>query len=879
MSVTPRPVLIGERAANPRAARAAEVTVIGLACLAPWAIGAVDDWAVLCLDAGVAFVGLLTALSLWRTGRRWPVIGLPSVALMGLVLLALFQAMPLPVGLLKTVAPSSYARRLALLPAEPERVSGDERTPVALPSPTLSSVPDETVRMAGRLIAALVLFQCVLELGGGYASLRRFGVVTSINATLLALFALLQGLTWNGKIFWVYPSPYSTSARAGGGPFVNRNNFAEYLNLGLGFSIGLLLSGRRASDAKGGRGSQLWAAYATGVIVVGIVVSQWRGGFLSMVAASAVTFVLLKGRIGKIRIGLGLGLGAVLLIALALLAAVGDSSPYLARLATIFDAGDTSLGARLSIWKYSLLAVWDHPVWGLGLGSFRIASAPYFLRDLGYFFTRAENEYVDLLTEGGLLGLGLGLMALTAIVRRTRGAWLAAKEPREWGLVLGASFGGMAVAFHSLSDFGLHIPGVGFTVVVLAAHLYRLGFRRPDPVDGTMHATSGLALAVVVGLAVVVPMSSVIARQYRQALREYALANSRIPRPGSATPSADEYDEKAPDLERDRLALERALSHQPDWCEGYLWLGKVHLNLYKLAEERRTGGTARSTFKASSQAGPLWLLQGARTPPAIEKIWARASRQGDPVCDHLVPALRCFLEARRCCPYSALAQAKIASLAFLFERGDPAIVYAERALGLTGRDEEVVDLIAEVAVRIGRPDLAARCWRKSLELRPEVWPLVADSAAESLPPDQILEQLLVRGQHTLAFAERLYSAPKDREVQERFLRATLDRLPRDPDLDESERIWLESQARAGLKQRDQSRRMMAEALSAEPRREEWRVRYIEWLLAWGDPREAHRQALAGVRLNPRHSGLRQGLKKAVSALSRGGTTTGSVSRG
>ena len=851
-------------------AQMAESLIIGLSCLAPWAIGAVTSWAVLGLDLGVALIGILTAASLWRSGRRWPTLGLPSLALAALVLLALLQATPLPPRVLQAIAPSLAARRAALVPAEPERLAGDERPPVPLPQATLSVIPGESLATATRLAATLVLFQCVLELGGGYSALRRFGLATCINATALALFALIQALSWNGKIFWIVPSPNYGARWYGGGPFVCHNHLAEYLNLGLGFAIGFLLSaGKTASARFTGRGSGLWMTYMTGILIVGILASYSRGGFLAMIAASGVTFVLLRLRFGMLGIRSALSLAIVFLIAFVVLAALGDEIPYLSRLATLFNSDDTALGARLSGWRYGLSAWLDHPIWGTGLGSFPMATAPYFLRDIGYF-TRAENEYVDLLIEGGALGLALGLAALGAIIAGARRAWIAARAPREWGAVLGASFGGLAVAFHSLTDFGMHIPGVGFSVVVLAAHLYRLGLRprEADVLDPARRPGRPLALAF--GVAVAAVMSPAIARQYRYALCDLALVDSRIPKPGTRAASAEDYDEKATDLERDRAALERSLARRPDWCEGHLWLGKVYLDLYRLAEERRAGGTARSTFHTSPRADPFRFIEGAKEGAPEESPRSRASRPGDPVHDDLVAAARCFLEARRCCPFSALAQAEIAGLAPLFERGDPPIAYAERAIGLTGRDEDVVDLIADLAVRIGRPELAASCWRRSLELRHDVWPLVADSAAKVLPPDQILNELLADGRHTVDFAERLYSAPKDRETREKFLRAALDRLPNDPGLEPSERLWLESQARAGLDQRDASRKLMVAALAAAPRNADWRSRYVEWLLIWGDAKEAHHQALAGVRLAPDHPRLRKALQKAVDAMARGG---------
>src|SRR5207247_370360 len=144
----------------------------------------------------------------------------------------------------------------------------------------LSQDPEATIQTAARLAAAWIVFQMVLELGGGTASLRRFGVAVTINSVLLALFALVQSLTWNGKVYWVRPTP-QVSAWFSGGPFICHNHLAAYLNLGLGLALGFLLNPGEWGSRR--RGDRLWAAYAASVILVGIIASHSRSGLLAMV--------------------------------------------------------------------------------------------------------------------------------------------------------------------------------------------------------------------------------------------------------------------------------------------------------------------------------------------------------------------------------------------------------------------------------------------------------------------------------------------------------------------------------------------------------------------------------------------------------------------
>ena len=197
-------------------------------------------------------------------------------------------------------------------------------------------------------------------------------------------------------------------------------------------------------------------------------------------------------------------------------------------------------------------------------------------------------------------------------------------------------------------------------------------------------------------------------------------------------------------------------------------------------------------------------------------------------------------------------------------------VHAERALRLVGSDSRLIALIGRVAFQAGELDLVARCWRRALEVGGENWAWIADAAGAELQPEQILDQVLPPGgRYAIRFADRLYSAPKDRAIQERFLQTALARLPDEPGLGPAERLWLEGQCRARLGERERARPQMETALRSEPLRGDWREEFVDWLIAWGNPEEAHHQALIGTQLSPGHSGLRRGLQATVTALAHG----------
>jgi O-antigen ligase len=556
-----------------RLERWADVLSLVLVTLAPWAFGAVEAWAELALELGIAVLAALAVVAGWRAGRRPQIFALPSLALLGLIGLALAQAAPLREDWLRRLAPATAEARSALAPSTAARVLGDDSGPVPPPAPTLSENREETLRTAARLTAAWVLFQAVLALGGGHAALRRFGLVLAGNAALLALFALIQALSWNGKIYWVRRSPMWSGWNSGG-PFVGHSPLAAELNLGLGFALAFLLTPSR------GRRFRPWAAYVASVIAVGVVASHSRTGFLAMAVALAVSALVLRSARDRPGARIWIGLAAILVLIPLFLIATGQTSHF-SRIGTIAETA--SYSPRLEIWKRSIDAWRQRPLLGSGLGTFAAATSPLFTRDEGVVYTRAENEYLDLLVEGGVVGLGMMVLFLVALVRSCKAALAGATAPRDRLVVLGAIFGLLTLAIHSLSDFAMHIPAVGITAVVLAARITGLARRGCQPPDtralgsaalpGGSHPRLASLSWAAAGVATVVPIVLVSAQGITLAKAELALARVGLPLPGSALPEAQAADVLEPDLPARRAAFAGAVALRPDWAEGHLRLG------------------------------------------------------------------------------------------------------------------------------------------------------------------------------------------------------------------------------------------------------------------------------------------------------------------
>lgn len=870
--------------------------VIGMSCLAPWAYGSVDAWAELLLFGGATSLAALRTILDWQSASIARPAGRASLLLVGLVLLAFIQWAPLGSGPVRFVSPWRSSFRATLTPAAPEKVAGDSETEVGLPSPAISVDRDATLHVAAQFLAALIMFDCVARSRGGFAAFRRFSLSLSWNSGLLALFSLAQTLTWNGKIYGVR-AHYTNNGWMTGGPFFCHNHLAAYLNLGLGLTLGLLLCALNRSGKRRRRHSFFFMAYLAGLIVLGVLGSNSRGGFLAMAVAAVVSAILLKRAQGKVPFW---ELGTVIGFIIVFTVAIGRDAPF-QRMATIPNAATTGFNGRSEIWKGALTTWRANPVFGAGFGTYAVASAPnYELQKYSRqkrFFTHAESEYLELLAETGLVGFAIAITLLAIIARSAWHAFRAASD-HERALILGGIFGIAAMAVQCLADFPLHVAGVTVPAVALSAYLYQLGrapVTRESPANGNV-PRRGRWLFPAWNVALLVAGLSIVSHQRALVIVERELAKAGLPLPGTAWPSVDIGEHSRDELARMQAALDVIVQERPNWGEGHLRRGLVLLGLYRYAAadaladaaadgQKNSPAQPQTAAEANQPApnetvltDPLWLhgIVHHSTPEELAEFGAPVEHE--PVLKFLVPAARSFLEARRCSPLLPVSHARLASLDFLLKGGDSSLAYARRAFNLGSRERGISAFCAQLAVNLGEPEFAAKCWRNCLLTQDADWEWVADSASSILTPDQVLEMLEpVGAQHILLFADRLYGSVFSAPTRTRFLNAALERLSNDTTVSPSERLWYEGKARAGLGQQDVAKQRMSQALNLDPERKAWRLEYLKLLSQWNDHQEAYRQASLGARLHPKDPRFEKAMKASLDALVRTGTRPSRIS--
>ena len=349
--------------------------------------------------------------------------------------------------------------------------------------PRLSLNKGGTVRFLLLAVASWVAFWLVASRSPRARLAYCRGMV--ICGTLLVAVSLV-GQWWipQGRtLLWVLDIPYGKSL----GPFVNRNHFALFSAILLPVSLcltGLSVVRRSAGAAGSSRdeqgdlgfalgavGNTVLFAACTAVLLAGVIASLSRGGFLAAVAGTA-TVLLLFTRLKHA------GLLVVVVVAASLAAGVAlwPRQDLHERLGTLRDGPETlSARMRFQMWR-DALAVWrDYPVCGAGFDSFRVVYPVYKSSASRKTALHCENEYIQLLADGGIIaaamGLACGVCYVFLIVRRRD-----EDDGRERASVLRvAALGVLAVvAVHAMFDFGLRAPANA----VLAAGLLGLAVPR-----------------------------------------------------------------------------------------------------------------------------------------------------------------------------------------------------------------------------------------------------------------------------------------------------------------------------------------------------------------------------------------------------------------
>ncbi|MGB7925654.1 MAG: O-antigen ligase family protein [Pyrinomonadaceae bacterium] len=412
------------------------------------AYGTVHSWTLAVFQGSAALVVVLWMADAWLGGTLRVSRNALQLPLLGLLIVGLIQLLPLGAG-----AASSGGGALSLTPTR-----------------SLSLDPYTTRLVLIKIASLLVYFAAALAFTDSPRRLRTLVRTVTIFGFLLALFGLIQHFTSPTTIYWIRDLPASKPF----GPFINSHHFAGYMELTLALPLGLLFSGAVERDKR------LLYGFAVAVMGIALIMTNSRGGIISFFAE--VCFLAAVSGFGRkqqqagedeekggraraavVRVGLALALLISLFVGVVLLG--GES--VLSRFVGTVNTQDPTTG-RAHFWSMTLDIIRDHPLLGAGLGAFGLAYTRYDTRNGLFRLEQAHNDYLQVVSDAGIVGAILGLFFIVALFRMGFQR-MQTKDTFRRGVALGALAGCFAVLVHSFFDFTLHTTSNALLFLVLAA--------------------------------------------------------------------------------------------------------------------------------------------------------------------------------------------------------------------------------------------------------------------------------------------------------------------------------------------------------------------------------------------------------------------------
>ncbi len=548
-----------------------------------WCLGGVND-AVYFVAAIIGFLALVVIAI-----RNWNIPGhsglwsslLPWCLLLPFVL-GTVQIIPLPVSVVKTISPRSVAvneflRNGYSIDDDESKSSYSSAKRVRC----LSLVPSATRFEMARYW--VVYCFALIGMFGLSSRQRRVSLLKIVvfNGSAIALFALVQRLSWNGKILWEIDVPWDFVL----GPFVNKNNGAGYLLMVLGALMSLLSSGDSESSSvvRSNRwrlnlrlgtyrllhDNQLATRYASFIILwLAILISMSRGGFAAAVAASVVTvFTVFRRRMP----GMLLMLGITMVLALSVIVWSNQAGEVRDRIASIAES-DEYRETRFLHWGDDLHLANDYLPVGIGLGAYQFANRSYQTFKLNAWHRYSENQFLESLIVGGIPGFVLLILFLSL-------AWKATLQLRRHGNKQSLQIAALGIfvltsqMVAAFFDFGLYNAANGILMAMLIGIVLGASAQiaTPNRSWAKLSYRAWLVVSVAVGLLALIELGL---RTNLERAMHWSSTKVHVVNAGPDTSPVD--------IARETGVLTEAIRKYPDQPFAHLRLANLHILRFRL---------------------------------------------------------------------------------------------------------------------------------------------------------------------------------------------------------------------------------------------------------------------------------------------------------
>lgn len=490
---------------------------------APLAFGSVETWS-------IGIVEILVFLSLFccffKTENRKSFYRIPGILPLLLLPLYIFlQLIPLPAEVVNFLAPKIYAAYAPILDLQ-------ESNPWIPLTVNQKSTLLEFLRIscyAGFYIITVQLLSRKEQLTQTVRIIVWLGIG-------IAFLAILQKFTSPDQIYWFRPTPENSGTV---GPYVYHNHYAGFMELVFPLVLALFFYYRpkfieqqslreRTVSFFSAPGSNVHFILGFGVVLIltSVFIALSRGGTIAITLGLFLFLAILsqqKAHSGKFLFLLVLG--CVLLAVTCL-----GWDPILEKFnKTLTETGGIQ-DSRLLLWQDSAPLIRDFLFTGSGFGTFVHTYPQYSTIPSTALFNHAHNDYIELLTDGGLIGFGLASWFVLAVLKN--GIRMLIMRRDSYSVLL--SIGGIAAIFsilvHSITDFNMHNGANGLYFyficgILVSAGNTRLHFRtRPTLLRNAAPKTRLICLTAIPLLLLAIALQGGIIQakqQYQQTEKVY----------------------------------------------------------------------------------------------------------------------------------------------------------------------------------------------------------------------------------------------------------------------------------------------------------------------------------------------------------------------
>lgn len=431
----------------------------------PLAFGTVEIWSLAIMET---LAVLAFSLLLFR-GRKQIFYGTPGIFPLVLFLTyMMIQLIPFPAEFVRLISPSTYAlynKTIGII--EP------------LNWISLSINKKATISEFFRFFAYVCFYILTVQLMTDGKILKKTVAIVLGYVTVLSFLTLLIGPFAKYNFIWfrkvsvelinIEYSPF--------GPYVNGNHFSAFILMIFPLTIALFFhyASRDNYESFVPRMKNLFGDNDTlplpflliisAMVMAAVVFMSFSRGCMVILSFSFGFLLLLNMKNKGDRKSNGI-LICFFIVFIILSLGLFDLQDLFNELQLIKDIEGKIIERQPIFWMDSIRIIRDFPITGTGFGSFHNIYPAYTSMSIlqqigGSALNHALNEYIELLTDGGVIAFVLRGWFFIAILYRSFLSYRTRHEPYCNYLFLGGAVGLLAISIYNIFEFNLHIGSNG----------------------------------------------------------------------------------------------------------------------------------------------------------------------------------------------------------------------------------------------------------------------------------------------------------------------------------------------------------------------------------------------------------------------------------